>query len=107
MVTRIVIVYEMRIILALFGIVLAGLVSACGSSSSTSSAGEKTVVAGFYPLAWAAQAVGGPSVHVTNLTPSGAEPHDIELTPREVAEIQKADVVLYLSHGFQPAVEHA
>jgi zinc transport system substrate-binding protein len=27
------------------------------------------------------------------------------LTPRQVAEIQQADVVLYLSHGFQPAVE--
>jgi zinc transport system substrate-binding protein len=35
------------------------------------------------------------------------EPHDIELAPREVADLQKADVVLYLSQGFQPAVEQA
>jgi len=46
-------------------------------------------------------------VHVTNLTPPGAEPHDLELTPREVARIEQADVVLYLSHGFQPAVSKA
>lgn len=44
---------------------------------------------------------------VTNLTPPGAEPHDLELTPREVARIEQADVVLYLSHGFQPAVSKA
>jgi zinc transport system substrate-binding protein len=44
---------------------------------------------------------------VKNLTPPGAEPHDVELAPGDVAELQKADVVLYLSHGFQPAVEQA
>jgi zinc transport system substrate-binding protein len=65
------------------------------------------VVAAFYPLAWAAEEIGGNSVDVQNLTPAGAEPHDVELKPREVAELQRADVVLYLSHGFQPAVEQA
>jgi zinc transport system substrate-binding protein len=76
------------------------LCAGCGGAS----AGSHGVVAAFYPLAWAADGVG---VHATNLTPPGAEPHDIELTPGEVAELQRADVVLYLSHGFQPAVEKA
>src|SRR5919108_1212780 len=76
----------------------------CGTSGGAS---QTSVVAAFYPLAWAAQLVGGPSVEVTNLTPSGAEPHDIELTPGETARLQKADVVLYVSHGFQPGVERA
>ena len=49
----------------------------------------------------------GPKFDVHNLTPPGAEPHDLELTPREVARIQQAGVVLYLSHGFQPAVSKA
>jgi zinc transport system substrate-binding protein len=65
------------------------------------------VVAAFYPLAYAAERIGGASFDVQNLTPPGAEPHDLELTPREVARIQKASVVLYLSHGFQPAVSKA
>jgi zinc transport system substrate-binding protein len=64
-------------------------------------------VAGFYPLAFAAEQIGGNAVDVRNLTPPGAEPHDVELSPREVAAIQRADVVLYLSHGFQPSVEAA
>jgi zinc transport system substrate-binding protein len=71
---------------------------------SGASAGSSGVIASFYPLAWAADGVG---VRAKNLTPPGAEPHDIELTPGEVADIQRADVVLYLSHGFQPAVEKA
>lgn len=69
--------------------------------------GGRTIVAAFYPLAYAAEQIGGPSIDVHNLTPPGAEPHDLELTPREVARIQQAGVVLYLSHGFQPAVSKA
>lgn len=44
---------------------------------------------------------------MTNLTPAGAEPHDLELTPREVADVQGASLVLYLGGGFQPALEEA
>jgi len=43
---------------------------------------------------------------VHNLTKPGAEPHDLELTPRDVAELADADLVVYLS-GFQPAVDTA
>jgi len=85
---------------------LAGIVAGCGSGTSGSS-GQKSVVAAFYPLAYAAERLGGPAFDVTNLTPPGAEPHDLELTPQEVARIQKASIVLYLSHGFQPAVSKA
>lgn len=87
-----------RIVLILICAALAGCSSGVG--------GKHTVVAAFYPLAYAAQAM-SPSAKVENLTPPGAEPHDLELTPRAVARIEKAAVVLYLSHGFQPAVADA
>src|SRR5262245_44547328 len=93
----------MRIVCALAaGFALAALAVGCGSSGDD---GREQVVASFYPLAFAAERIGGTHVSVTNLTPAGAEPHDFELTPKDVAHIQKADLVLYLSHGFQPAVE--
>lgn len=85
--------------------VIALLVAGCGSAAGSS--GKTSVVAAFYPLAFAAEQIGGSRVDVTNLTPPGAEPHDVELTPQEVGHIQTADVVLYLSHDFQPAVEQA
>lgn len=93
----------MRIILV--SLLAALFVTGCGPA--TGAHGEKTVAAAFYPLAFVAEKVGGPKVDVENLTPPGAEPHDIELTPGDVARIQRADLVLYLSHGFQPAVEQA
>ena len=65
------------------------------------------VVAGFYPLAWAAEQVGGRRVHVVNLTPAGTEPHDLELTTDQRDHIEDADVVLVLGGDFQPAVEDA
>jgi zinc transport system substrate-binding protein len=95
-----------RIVLVL--ILSASVVASCGGSDSDSAeSGRQEVVAAFYPLAWAAEQVGGDSVHVRNLTPPGTEPHDIELSPRDVTEIRSADVVLYLDRGFQPAVEDA
>jgi zinc transport system substrate-binding protein len=81
------------------------VVSGCGASTGAN--GKRTVVAAFYPLAFVAQDLGGMKVDVENLTPPGAEPHDIELTPGDVARIQRADVVIYLAHGFQPAIEQA
>ena len=38
---------------------------------------------------------------------SRSRPHDVELTPRQVVDLDRAKYVLYLSHGFQPAVEQA
>jgi zinc transport system substrate-binding protein len=69
--------------------------------------GKLAVVASFYPLLDAAGAVGGDQVEVTNLTPAGAEPHDIELSPRQLDRVADADLLLYLGGGFQPAVEDA
>jgi zinc transport system substrate-binding protein len=65
-----------------------------------------TVVAAFYPLAFAAERVGGPEVRVENLTAPGVEPHDVELTARQVEEIATADLVVY-QNGLQPAVDEA
>jgi zinc transport system substrate-binding protein len=76
--------------------------TACGGSDDEGS-GER-VVASFYPIAYAAQRV-APDADVENLTPAGAEPHDLELSPRKVEEINDADVVLYLGAGFMPALE--
>jgi zinc transport system substrate-binding protein len=89
-----------RIVLVL----ILGLLVGCGGSSDSEG---PDVVASFYPLAWAAEEVGGSDVDVRNLTPPGAEPHDAELTARDVERIRSADVILYLGGGFQPAVEDA
>src|SRR5882762_3054671 len=72
---------------------------------SAMAASKRSVVGAFYPVAYAAQRVGGDRVQVTNLTPAGAEPHDLELNPDQIDEILNADLVFVMGHRFQPAVE--
>lgn len=65
-----------------------------------------TVVAGLYPLQWMAQQVIGDHAQVEDLTQPGAEPHDLELTPKEVGDVVSADVIVY-EKGLQAAVDEA
>jgi zinc transport system substrate-binding protein len=64
------------------------------------------VVAAFYPLQFISERLGGDGVTVTNLTKAGAEPHDLELQPSQLATVGESDLVVYLA-GFQPAVDDA
>jgi zinc transport system substrate-binding protein len=95
--------------LHLGGVILAiPLVTTLGACAGGSSGGRVTVVAAIYPLAWAAERVGGSRVSVEDLTPPGVEAHDTTLTAGQRADIQTADVVVYLGQiGFQPDVENA
>src|SRR5439155_21949291 len=65
------------------------------------------VAAAVYPVAFAAQRVGGAHVGVTNLTPVGAEPHDLELDSDQLDQLLNAKVAFVLGSDFQPAVEKA
>ncbi|MCL4293278.1 MAG: zinc ABC transporter substrate-binding protein [Acidimicrobiia bacterium] len=81
--------------------------AACRPPSDAPPAGRLAVVAAFYPLAEAVRQVGGGRVAVRDLTPVGGEPHDLELTPRDVDRIEDATLVVVLGGGFQPAVDAA
>ncbi|MDP5183707.1 metal ABC transporter substrate-binding protein [Blastococcus sp. BMG 814] len=84
------------------------LLTGCGDAGTGGGPGERqlSVLAGFYPLQWAAERVGGERVSVTSATPPGAEPHDLELTPQDVAAISEADLVVHVE-GFQPGLDEA
>jgi zinc transport system substrate-binding protein len=89
--------------------VLAFAAVSCGGDGGRGGAtgSQRAVVAAFYPLAFAAERIAREGTVVSNLTPAGAEPHDVELSPRDVETVRSADVVLYLGSGFQPALEEA
>jgi zinc transport system substrate-binding protein len=96
----------MRIILGLLApVAVCLLLAGCGGSAGAG--GRERVVAAFYPLAYAAEQIGGTSIDVTNLTPPGAEPHDLEVSPGDVRQLREAELVLLLGHGFQPQLERA
>ncbi|UCA49218.1 metal ABC transporter substrate-binding protein [Streptomyces sp. WA6-1-16] len=95
---------------AVAGAVVLGLtaLSACSTSDAADGGnGDKLkVTASFYPMQFLAEKIGGEHVAVTSLTKPGVEPHDLELTPRQIGSISESDYVLYLK-GIQPAVDDA
>ncbi|MHB1163857.1 MAG: metal ABC transporter substrate-binding protein [Candidatus Nanopelagicales bacterium] len=93
---------------ALTAATLAGalMLAGCSGGSAAPDDGRPSIVAALYPLAYAAEQVAGGSARVSGLTPAGVEPHDLELTAAQVAEIAQADLVLYIK-GLQPAVDEA
>jgi zinc transport system substrate-binding protein len=81
--------------------------AACGSGGDPAAGdGKLAVIGSFYPMAWLAERVGGANVTVRTLTEPGTEPHDLELTPRQVVDVGKAGYVAYVK-GVQPAVDQA
>jgi zinc transport system substrate-binding protein len=89
---------------ALAAAVAAPLLTSCGGLGSAYR--QPTVVASFYPLAFVADEVAGDHEQVLDLTHPGMEPHDLELTVGQTADVVDADVVLY-ERGLQPAVDTA
>ncbi|MFD8425983.1 zinc ABC transporter substrate-binding protein [Streptomyces coelicoflavus] len=84
-----------------------GTLSACSSDSSAAGNTDKfDVVASFYPMEYLAEQIGGDHVNVTTLTEPGQEPHDLELSAKQTAQMGEADAVLYLK-SLQPAVDEA
>lgn len=96
----------------LFFVMLAVSAGACGGgstpgSSATAAPGTTIeVTVGNYPLAEFASAVGGDQVTITNLASPGVEPHDVELTAKQVGAISTADLVVAIP-GYQPALDDA
>jgi zinc transport system substrate-binding protein len=97
-----------HVALAVLTALCAAAAVSCSSDTGGDAAGDGTVnvVASFYPLAFVVDRVGGDQVDVTDLTPPGVEPHDLELSPRDVVSVAEADLVVYLA-GFSPAVDDA
>ncbi|MCI0386594.1 metal ABC transporter substrate-binding protein [Streptomyces sp. CNQ085] len=88
----------------MFGLTACGAGEAEGTQEDTG--GGVDIVASFYPMQFLAEEIGGEHVSVSSLVEPGVEPHDLELSPRQTAELGEADLVVYLK-GFQPAVDKA
>ncbi|WP_031158910.1 metal ABC transporter substrate-binding protein [Streptomyces durhamensis] len=83
-----------------------GTLTGCSGGTAAANTDRFDVVASFYPMAFLAERIGGDHVHVTSLTTPGQEPHDLEISPRQIAMLQDSDAVLYLKN-LQPSVDDA
>ncbi len=91
---------------AALGATLLVPLAGCASGTQPTAGEGPRIVTSAYPFQFVAERVAGTDGTVTNLTAPGAEPHDLELTPKQVGSLSDADLVVY-EKGFQPAVDEA
>lgn len=101
-----------RSIVAILTVILAIAMAGCGKTDTPTGAsvdgkGKLTVYTSLYPLAYAAQRIGGDFAEVKNLVPAGVEPHDFEPTAKDIVSIANANIFIYNGSGFEPWVEKA
>ncbi|HHV29028.1 metal ABC transporter substrate-binding protein [Acetivibrio mesophilus] len=84
------------------------LLTGCLSNSKVGVQGDEdkiTVYASFYTMYDFAKKIGGDRINLTNVMPEGTEPHHWEPSPRDMLQIEKADVFVYNGAGMEPWVE--
>lgn len=92
------------LLLALSMAVLPG----CGKKTATEGqdSGRKiSVYTSFYVMYDFTRKIGGDRINVTNLVPAGTEPHDWEPSPGDMANIEKADVLIYNGAGMETWID--
>lgn len=87
-------------------VTIALALSACTAEPEMPGPETPTVAVAFYALEYAAQQASGGMAEVVNLTTSGVDPHDAELSPQRMATLGEADLVVHLGE-FQPSVDQA
>ncbi len=60
------------------------------------------VVASFYPLSFFASVIGGDKAEVTNIVPSGAEPHDYEPKAQDLMKMENSRLIILNGGGLEP-----
>lgn len=89
----------MKKLLSIF-LAISILFSLTSCNTKISKRPDKMIVyASFYPLYDLTKKIAGDKVVVQNIIPPGVEPHDWEPTTRQVADIERASVVIYLGLG--------
>lgn len=85
-------------------LVLTILLTGCSNikSEPITSSDKITIYTTFYPLYDFTKKIAGTQADVKMLVPTGVEPHDFEPSPKQIAELEKADVFIYLSSTMEP-----
>jgi zinc transport system substrate-binding protein len=88
--------------------VAAGIIEAAGQNlqqpqppSLSNDIQKVRVIASFFPLYDFAKNVGGDRAEVSVMVPAGIEPHNWEPTPRDIADAENADMIVYNGAGFE------
>lgn len=88
-------------LLSIMAVIVAGCTTACGQNAIKNTAddsGKVKVMTSFYTMYDFAQKIGGEKVEITNMVPSGTEPHDWEPSAIDIQKYGRCRCV-YLQWG--------
>ena len=91
-------------LLSIMAVIVAGCTTACGQNAIKNTAndsGKVKVMTSFYTMYDFAQKIGGEKVEITNMVPSGTEPHDWEPSAIDIRNMEDADVFIYNGAGME------
>lgn len=93
------------IVIAVIGWLVAPVKPSLSPLASPDELAPLPVTASFYPLAEFVKHVGQEKVTVTNLTPTGAEPHDFDPSPQDIIHLQNSRLFIYNGVGLESWVD--
>lgn len=73
--------------------------------SNESGSNKLQVYTSIYPIYDFAKKIGGEKADVYNMTSAGSEPHDFEITSKDMANLTKADLFIYNGGGMEHWVD--
>ena len=77
----------------------------CSNNDNKNTSGKLTIYTSIYPIYDFTKKIGGEKIAVYNMTKAGAEPHDFEITSKDMANLSKADLFIYNGGGMEHWVD--
>ncbi|MDT3416803.1 MULTISPECIES: metal ABC transporter substrate-binding protein [Brevibacillus] len=101
-------------LLTILSVITAAALAGCGAQDASQNgpqtdagASKLKVYTSIYPLEFAAKRIAGDHAEVTNIVPTGVEPHDFEPTAQDMVGLSGADLFIYNGNGFEAWVDKA
>ena len=77
----------------------------CNNNDNKNTSGKLQIYTSVYPIYDFTKKIGGEKIAVYNMTKAGAEPHDFEITSKDMANLSKADLFIYNGGGMEHWVD--
>ena len=95
----------MKNILLIIIILFSIITITCNNNDNKNASGKLQIYTSVYPIYDFTKKIGGEKITVYNMTKAGAEPHDFEITSKDMANLSKADLFIYNGGGMEHWVD--
>ena len=95
----------MKNILLIIIILFSIITITCNNNDNKNTSGKLQIYTSVYPIYDFTKKIGGEKITVYNMTKAGAEPHDFEITSKDMANLSKADLFIYNGGGMEHWVD--